>query len=122
MSQQDNTPDQSEQIRQAACLLLEHPAVLEEILALGSARECRNDGIPAILIIEEFGVPQQKRQPMPGDETLGFYYAVLATALTMLVDMKGGDPVYPSVCPAMSAIAEKAFKLAPFEQFRLSHT
>ena len=99
-------------------MLLEDQAALDAILEFCACRNTRDDGIPAILIVEEFGVPQKKRQAMPGDETLGFYYAVLATALTMLVEMKGGDQYYPSVCLAMSAIAEKAFQFATHEKCR----
>jgi len=107
-----------ELIRQAACQLLADQAALEAVLQYGSCRDPREDGIPAVMILEEYGEPQKKRQAMPGDETMGFYYAVLATALTMLVDMKGGVAHYPAVCPAMIAIAEKAFQFIPFEQCR----
>ena len=94
----------------------------EELIALLSycnSRQTREEGVPAILILDDFTrADKPSMHPRLGDEALKSFYADLAIALALLVESTGGDPYYPSICPAMSAIAEQAFSLLPFTAWK----
>ena len=88
---------------------------LKALLAFCNARETRDEGIPAILIVDDFTRAEKPMMtPALADELFGPFYADLALALAVLVEAGGGDPDYPSICPAMSAIAEQAFVSLPY--------
>jgi hypothetical protein len=109
-------PDQIERARR---LLDEHEEELKALLAYCNSRESRDEGIPAILIVDDFtGTDKPARVPALADEALGSFYADLSLALAILVEAGGGDPYYPSICPAMSAIAEQTFGVFPFSDWK----
>ena len=96
------------------------PPVIEEkfraLIARAAEREPRYDGIPAVLIVDDFGVtPKRDMTLAEGDAEVGRMYAWAATALAALIEADGGDPYYPSICPAMSLVAELAFADLPFD-------
>jgi hypothetical protein len=97
-------------IERARRLLLEHEDELLALLNRCNTRESRDEGIPAILIVDDFTQAEKPGMVPPlDDEGLGTFYADLSLALAVLVESRGGDPYYPSICPAMSAIAEQTF-------------
>jgi hypothetical protein len=109
----------TEEFRGTLDLLSQHQAELDELLAGCSTRRPRDEGIPAILIVDDFTRPEKPLMtPAPGDAELGRLYADLSLALAILVESKGGDPMYPSICPAMSAIAEWEFGHGPFNAWK----
>ena len=115
----DKAKISNESILRARQLLEEHGEGLEALLAYCRSRGSRDEGIPAILIVDDFA-RQEKPAMIPAlvDEGLGRFYADLSLALALLVEAGGGDPYYPSICPAMSAIAEQAFGLLPFSEWK----
>ena len=108
-----------ESIMRARRLLAEHEEELEALLAYCRSRGSRDEGIPAILIVDDFACKEKPVMvPALADEGLGSFYADLSLALALLVEARGGDPYYPSICPAMSAIVEQAFGLFPFSEWK----
>ena len=96
------------------------PPVIEKkfraLIARAAEREPRYDGIPAVLIVDDIGVsPKLDMTPAEGDAAVGWLYAWAATALAALIEVDGCDPCYPSICPAMSLVAELTFAGLPFE-------
>ncbi len=86
------------------------------LIARAAEREPRYDGIPAILIVEDYGVtPKREMTPAEGDAAVGWMYAWAATALAAIIEADGGDPYYPSICPAMSLVADLTFAGLPFD-------
>jgi hypothetical protein len=97
-------------------LLTTHEEEFKSLLAECSRRDSRDEGIPAILIVDDLTQADKRlRVPTLSDEALGAFYADLALAIGVLIEASGGDPDYPSICPAMSAIAEQAFAMVPFK-------
>ena len=96
-------------------LLNEREAELNALLDACNQRDSTNRGIPALLIIDDLtGKEKGVFSSHVQDHGMGAQYADLALALAILVEKRGGDSHYPSICPAMSAIAEWRFSDAPF--------
>jgi len=99
--------------------LLMHDEVLSALLAQCDTRDTRGDGIPTILILEDYFSPvQPARTAAPGDEGMGLLYALWLTALAAKVASDGKETTYPPACPAMSALAEKFFRIQPYQDSR----
>jgi hypothetical protein len=108
-----------EQIQRARRLINAHEKELKALLDYCNHRETRDEGVPAILIVDDFNRANKSAMtPALTDEALGPFYADLSLALALLVEAGGGDPDYPSICPAMSAIAEQAFGTVPFREWK----
>jgi hypothetical protein len=108
-----------EQIQRTRRLLDAHEEELKALLDYSNHRESRDEGIPAILIVDDFTrTDKPAMTPALTDEALGPYFADLSLALALLVEAGGGDPDYPSICPAMSTIAEQAFGTVPFREWK----
>lgn len=108
-----------EQIQRARRLLDAHETELKALLDTCNQRETRDEGVPAILIVDDFNRADKTAMiPALTDEALGPYFADLSLALALLVEAGGGDPDYPSICPAMSAIAEQTFGTIPFREWK----
>ncbi len=109
----------TEQWKRAHRLIDLHEQELIALLSYCKSRQTREEGVPAILILDDFTrTDKPSMHPNLGDEALKSFYADLALALALLVKSTGGDPYYPSICPAMSAIAEQAFSLLPFTAWK----
>jgi hypothetical protein len=108
-----------EQIQRARRLIDTHEKELTALLDYCNSRGTRDEGVPAILIVDDINqIPKLEMIPALTDEALGPYFADLSFALALLVEANGGDPDYPSICPAMSAIAEQAFGTVPFCEWK----
>jgi hypothetical protein len=106
---------------QARLILDGYEAVLKELLAACNTRHPQDDGIPAILIVDDFTANEKTtRTPSLADVPFNQFYADLGLALAILVEAEGGDPDYPSICPAMSAIAEHSFCNIPFRTWDIN--
>lgn len=97
-------------------MLFEEYQRLEEMYQNQQKLNSRVDGIPAVLIVEDyFGSKELRRSPAPGDEALGISWAVLATAIAAVIEKNGWADKLTPVCPAMSVIAVNSFGFLPYE-------
>lgn len=73
------------------------------------------DGIPALLILDDFTNSGKSNSfSHPEEFTSGNEYAEMALALAILFEKHKPDEVYPSICPAMSAVIQWKFTGEPY--------
>jgi hypothetical protein len=73
------------------------------------------DGIPALLILDDFtNSGSASSIPPAGEYVTGGEYAQMALALAILFQKYKPDEIYPSICPAMSAVLQWKFTKSPY--------
>lgn len=81
-------------------------------------RVTAEEGIPAIIGLDDLtGGAKKTFTPAPADEGLGLIQGLAALVFAYYYDKSGKveDP-YPAIAPAMSAMAEKFFRIAPYRE------
>jgi hypothetical protein len=96
--------------------LLAQDGAMQRVLDHCDARVPRADGIPTLIVLEDFFADEQPmREAAPGDEALGLLLALWLPAFAAKIEAECKDERYPSVCPAMSALAEKFFHIDAYQ-------
>ena len=96
--------------------LLSQDGAMQRVLNHCDTRVPRADGIPTLIVLEDFFADEQPmREAAPGDEALGLLLALWLPAFAAKIEAECKDERYPSVCPAMSALAEKFFHIDAYQ-------